>query len=127
MFFEKFRITLFRFKLGLYLTFSNKNFALKPGLFIFVFGNVMSTGVLSNEINDIESLNANHLFLVATPKGLNIFDSKSNEFIKDVLFNNQKVVDVAKVDSQSFLVLTETSLNKLSFLPNGSFNKIEIL
>lgn len=83
--------------------------------------------LLSNEINDIESLNANHLFLVATSNGLNIFDSKSNEFIKDVLFKNQKVVDVAKVDSQSFLVLTETSLNKLFFLPNGSFNKIEIL
>ena len=83
--------------------------------------------LLSNEINDIESLNANHLFLVATPNGLNIFDSKSNEFIKDVLFKNQKVVDVAKVDTQSFLVLTETSLCKLSFLPNGSFNAIQVL
>ena len=83
--------------------------------------------LLSNEINDIESLNANHLFLVATPNGLNIFDSKSNQFIKDVLFKNQKVVDVAKVDTQSFLVLTETSLCKLSFLPNGSFNAIQVL
>jgi len=85
------------------------------------------SSLLSNEINDIESLNANHLFLVATPNGLNIFDSKSNEFIKDVLFKNQKVVDVAKVDTQSFLVLTETSLCKLSFLPNGSFNAIQVL
>ena len=83
--------------------------------------------LLSNEINDIESLNANHLFLVATPNGLNIFDSKSNQFIKDVLFQNQKVIDVAKVDNQSFLVLTETSLCKLSFLPNGSFNAIQVL
>jgi len=83
--------------------------------------------LLSNEINDIESLNDKHLFLVATPNGLNIFDSKSNQFIKDVLFQNQKVVDVAKVDNQSFLVLTETSLCKLSFLPNGSFNAIEVL
>ena len=83
--------------------------------------------LLSNEINDIESLNANHLFLVATPNGLNIFDSKSNEFIKDILFKNQKVIDVAKVDTQSFLVLTETSLCKLSFLPNGSFNAIQVL
>ena len=64
---------------------------------------------------------------MATPNGLNIFDSKSNEFIKDVLFKNQKVVDVAKVDTQSFLVLTETSLCKLSFLPNGSFNAIQVL
>ena len=85
------------------------------------------SSLLSNEINDIQSLNANHLFLVATPNGLNIFDSKSNEFIKDVLFKNQKVVDVAKVDTQSFLVLTETSLCKLSFLPNGSFNAIQVL
>ena len=83
--------------------------------------------LLSNEINDIESLNDKHLFLVATPNGLNIFDSKSNQFIKDVLFQNQKVIDVAKVDNQSFLVLTETSLCKLSFLPNGSFNAIEVL
>jgi serine phosphatase RsbU (regulator of sigma subunit)/ligand-binding sensor domain-containing protein len=83
--------------------------------------------LLSNEINDIEPLNANNLFLVATSGGLNVFDTKNNQFAKDVLFENQKVVDIAKVDSQSFLVLTETSLCKLSLLPNGSFGPIQII
>jgi ligand-binding sensor domain-containing protein len=83
--------------------------------------------LLSNEINDIEPLNANNLFLVATSGGLNVFDTKNNQFAKDVLFENQKVVDIAKVDSQSFLVLTETSLCKLSLLSNGSFGPIQII
>lgn len=83
--------------------------------------------LLSNEINDIEPLNATNLFLVATSSGLNVFDSKNNQFTKDVLFQNQKIVDVAKMDSQSFLVLTETSLCKLTLLPNGGFGPIQII
>jgi serine phosphatase RsbU (regulator of sigma subunit)/ligand-binding sensor domain-containing protein len=83
--------------------------------------------LLSNEINDIESLNATNLFLVATSTGLNIFDTKNSQFTKDILFQNQKVVDVTKVDNQTFLLLTETSLCKLSLLPNGGFGAIQVL
>ena len=83
--------------------------------------------LLSNEINDIEPLNSTNLFLVATSIGLNVFDSKNNQFTKDVLFQNQKVVDVTKIDNQTFLVLTENTLCKLSFLPNGGFGAIQIL
>jgi serine phosphatase RsbU (regulator of sigma subunit)/ligand-binding sensor domain-containing protein len=83
--------------------------------------------LLSNEINDIEPLNATNLFLVATSSGLNVFDTKNNQFTKDILFQNQKVVDVTKVDNQTFLVLTENALCKLSLLPNGSFGPIQII
>ena len=83
--------------------------------------------LLSNEINDIEPLNASNLFLVATSSGLNVFDTKNNQFTKDILFQNQKVVDVTKVDNQTFVILTETSLCKLSLLPNGAFGAIQIL
>ena len=83
--------------------------------------------LLSNEINDIESLNSSNLYFVATSSGLNIFDSKNNQFTKDVFFQDQKIIDISKVDNQSFLVLTETSLCKLSLLPNGSLGSPQIL
>ena len=83
--------------------------------------------LLSNEINDIESLNSTNLFLVASNSGINIFDSKNNQFTKDILFQNQKVIDITKVDKLNFLVLTETSLSKVSFLPNGSIGSTEII
>ena len=83
--------------------------------------------LLSNEIHDIESFNGSNLFLVATSSGINIFDSKNNQFTKDIFFQDQKVIDISKVDNQSFLVLTETSLCKLSLLPNGSLGTPQIL
>ena len=83
--------------------------------------------LLSNEIHDIESFNGSNLFLVATSSGINIFDSKNNQFTKDIFFQDQKIIDISKVDNQSFLVLTETSLCKLSLLPNGSLGTPEIL
>jgi len=83
--------------------------------------------LLSNEIHDIESFNGSNLFLVATSSGINIFDSKNNQFTKDIFFQDQKIIDISKVDNQSFLVLTETSLCKLSLLPNGSLGTPQIL
>ena len=50
-----------------------------------------------------------------------------NQFTKDILFQNQKVIDITKVDKLNFLVLTETSLSKVSFLPNGSIGSTEII
>ncbi len=83
--------------------------------------------LLSNEIHDIESFNGSNLFLVATSSGINIFDSKNNQFTKDIFFQDQKIIDISKVDNQSFLVLTENSLCKLSLLPNGSLGTSQVL
>ncbi len=83
--------------------------------------------LLSNEIHDIESFNGSNLFLVATSSGINIFDSKNNQFTKDIFFQDQKIIDISKVDNQSFLVLTENSLCKLSLLPNGSLGTPQVL
>ncbi len=83
--------------------------------------------LLSNEIHDIESFNGSNLFLVATSSGINIFDSKNNQFTKDIFFQEQKIIDISKVDNQSFLVLTENSLCKLSLLPNGSLGTPQVL
>ena len=83
--------------------------------------------LLSNAIHDIESFNGSNLFLVATSSGINVFDSKNNQFTKDIFFQDQKIIDISKVDNQSFLVLTETSLCKLSLLSNGILGTPQIL